>query len=178
MFTINLARVAATGLDPGVDPAAPPGIPSMGYLVWHLSLRWQVQLSRALAPLGIRHTDYGFLASLHGLSAAGAGPSQRELADASGLEPMYVSKLARALEKRGLVRRSTHPDDPRAVQLSLTPRGVETVTAARAVVRRLDEERLEALGGIDSERATALREALLELLRDARGDRAGVSRAT
>jgi MarR family transcriptional regulator, organic hydroperoxide resistance regulator len=140
----------------------------MGYLVWHLSLRWQVQLSRALTPLGIKHTDYGLLASLHGLAASGAKPSQRELADASGLEPMYVSKLARALEQRGLISRAEHPDDPRAVQLSLTQAGKEVVTAARAIVRRLDEDRLGALGGPSSKRATELGEALLTLLRAAR----------
>lgn len=143
-------------------------VPSTGYLVWHLSLRWQLQLNRELAPLGITHADYGLLASLRGLAHAGTRPSQRELADASGLEPMYVSKLARALAERGLVDRSTHPDDPRAVQISLTESGTETVTAARAIVRRLDHARLDALGGHDSDRATELREALQILLADAR----------
>lgn len=146
-----------------------PAVPSTGYLVWHLSLRWQVQLSRALAPVGITHTEYGFLASLHGLSASGVRPSQRELADVSGLEPMYVSKLARSLEADGLVERGRHPDDPRAVQLSLTERGIEVVRQARAIVRRLDAARLEPLGGPESERAAELRDALVTLLRHTSG---------
>ena len=139
----------------------------MGFLVWHLSLRWQVELSRALAPLGITHTDYALLASLHGLAAAGTRPSQRELADASGLEPMYVSKLARALERSGLVSRAPHPGNARAVELSLTPRGAEVVAAARPVVLALDDRRLAALGGSSGERAAHLREALTTLLRAA-----------
>lgn len=150
--------------------APEPGVPSAGFLVWHLSLRWQVQLSRALAPLGITHTDYAVLATLRGLAGAGVRPSQRELAEAGGLEPMYVSKLARALERAGLVARGPHPADPRAVELSLTDDGVRVVTAARRVVERLDEERLAALGGPASERAAELRRALRDLL-DQTGER-------
>jgi DNA-binding MarR family transcriptional regulator len=140
------------------------GAPSTGFLVWHLSLRWQVQLSRALAPLGITHTDYAVLASLHGLARSGIQPSQRELAEVSGLEPMYVSKLARALERAGLVERRPHPADPRANQLSLTNRGEDVVTAGRQVVVDLDEQRLAALGGPSSERAAQFKDALADLL--------------
>jgi MarR family transcriptional regulator, organic hydroperoxide resistance regulator len=144
------------------------GAPSTGFLVWHLSLRWQVQLSRALAPLGITHTDYAVLASLRGLARSGIQPSQRELADVSGLEPMYVSKLARSLERAGLVERRPHPADPRANQLSLTERGEEIVTAGRRVVVELEDERLAVLGGRSSERATRFTEALRDLLHQAR----------
>ena len=152
-----------------------PGAPSTGYLVWHLSLRWQVQLSRALAPLGITHTDYAVLASLRGLAQAGVQPSQRELADVSGLEPMYVSRLVRGLERAGLVERRPHPGDPRANQLSLTDRGDEIVTAGRRVVVRLDDERLAALGGPSSERAVRFTEALTDLLHQARATGADAS---
>jgi MarR family transcriptional regulator, organic hydroperoxide resistance regulator len=149
--------------------AAPDlGAPSTGYLVWHLSVRWQVQLSRALGPLGITHTDYAVLASLRGLAQVGVQPSQRELADVSGLEPMYVSKLVRSLERAGLVERRPHPADPRANQLSLTDRGDEIVTAGRQVVAGLEDERLAALGGSSSERAARFKEALADLLHHAR----------
>ena len=144
-----------------------PSIPSTGFLVWRLSLRWQVQLTRSLAPLGITHTDYAFLASLHGLARSGVRPSQRELADVSGLEPMYVSKLARALERAGFVERGAHPSDPRAIELSLTDRGTEVVTAGRRLVRELEEQRLAALGGASDPRAAQFKQALTELLRHA-----------
>lgn len=142
--------------------------PSTGYLVWHLSMRWQVELTRALAPLGITHSDYGLLASLSACEGTGLRPSQRELADASGLEPMHVSKLVRALADRELVRREPHPADPRAVQLSLTSAGVDVVRAGREVVVRLDAERLAAIGGPLSARAHELRASLRDLLSDGR----------
>jgi DNA-binding MarR family transcriptional regulator len=145
---------------------SPP--PSTGYLLWHLSLRWRVALDRALAPLGLTSSQYGVLASLHGFSRAGARPSQRELASFSGLEPMHVSKLIRALERAGLVERTGNPDDTRAVQLHVTARGVEVVTAARDKVTELEDRRLAPLGGRRSEQSVELRDTLLTLLRHAK----------
>lgn len=138
--------------------------PSTGYLVWRLAVKWRTGLDRALAPLGLTSAQYSLLASLHGLSRSGAAPSQRELADFSGLEPMFVSKLARALEQAGLVERATNPADPRARQLTLTRQGTQVVAAARKVVLRLERHRLAALGGTDSELSVQLRDTLRTLL--------------
>jgi DNA-binding MarR family transcriptional regulator len=139
--------------------------PSLGYLVWHLTLRWRAQLDRSLAPLGLTSAQYAVLASLYGLSQGGARPSQRELADFAGLEPMHVSKLVRALQRAGLVARAGNPADTRAVQLSVTDRGVQVVSAARAKVLELEEQRLAPLGGRGSPQSAQLREALVVLLR-------------
>ena len=97
--------------------------------VWHLTLRWRAELDRALAPMGLTSAQYGVLASLHGLSQGGAQPSQRELADFAGLEPMHVSKLVRALQRAGLVERTENPEDTRAVQLHVTDSGLQVVRA-------------------------------------------------
>jgi DNA-binding MarR family transcriptional regulator len=139
----------------------------MGFLIWHVSLRWRAALDRALTPLGITSTHYAVLASLYGLSRTERRPSQRELADFSGLAPVYVSKLVRHLERAGLLRRVDSPADARAVQLTLTERGTEAVRAGVATVRALEEQRLAPLGGREGERSGALRELLLELLRHA-----------
>ncbi|MPY89933.1 MAG: MarR family transcriptional regulator [Luteitalea sp.] len=141
--------------------------PTIGYVVWHLSLRWRVALDRALAPIGLTHAQYALLASLYGLSRKGAHPSQRELADYSGLDAMYVSKLARALQRSDLIERAGNPADPRAVRLTLTKHGVEVVTAAVAIVRRLHDRFLEPLGGRSSQRSAALKKVLETLLRHA-----------
>jgi MarR family transcriptional regulator, organic hydroperoxide resistance regulator len=147
--------------------ASEVGMPTMGYLVWHLSLRWQAQLSDQLAPFGITPAQYAVLAHLHALSASGVNPNQRELADVSGLEPMYVSKLVRALEGARLVTRTRHPRDPRAIQLSITRRGVGVVTRARRIASELDRQRLAAVGGASSEQATQLKRSLQALLSEA-----------
>jgi DNA-binding MarR family transcriptional regulator len=78
---------------------------------------------------------------------------------------MYTSKLARALERGGLVARTDNPDDPRAVQLTFTERGAEVVVGAMAIVRELQEHMLAPLGGSQSAQSIALREALQALLK-------------
>jgi DNA-binding MarR family transcriptional regulator len=139
--------------------------PSTGYLVWHLSTRWRVALDRELAPLGLTASRYAVLASLYGLTRDGSQPSQREVADFSGFDPMYVSKLIRALEREGMVERKTNPGDPRALQLAVTERGAERIAAGRQVVLELEEKRLAPLGGRSSKQSVALRETLQQLLR-------------
>lgn len=146
-----------------IDQLQPP----TGYLIWRLSLRWRAAVDRALAPLGLTHAQYALLAPLYGLSQSGASPSQRELADFSGLEPMYVSKLVRVAERDGLVERATNVADPRAVALTLTDRGIETVIAAIAVVRALHEQIIAPLGAPGDPRRVQLTDALRMLLRQA-----------
>jgi MarR family transcriptional regulator, organic hydroperoxide resistance regulator len=139
-------------------------VQTLGYLVWHVGLRWRVAVDRALSPLGLTHAHYALLASLYGLSERGSSPSQRELADVAGLDVMYVSKLARLLQAAGHLRRRDHPDDPRAFQLDLTARGRQTIEQAAVVVRELYGELLAPVGGANSPRAAQLTRTLNALL--------------
>ena len=138
--------------------------PTPGYLVWRLSTKWRVAVDRALAPLGLTHAQYALLASLFGLQGVGLRPSQRELADHTGLEPLYVSKLARALESDGLVERVRDLQDTRAVRLTLTDRGRDAVRPAIATVQALLDQLLSPLGGLDDPRTAALVRDLTILL--------------
>ncbi|WP_079432384.1 MULTISPECIES: MarR family winged helix-turn-helix transcriptional regulator [Streptomyces] len=135
-----------------------------GFLVWRLSTKWRVAVDRAVAPLGMTHAQYALLASLYGMARTGLRPSQRRLADHTGLEPLYVSKLARALESSGLVTRTRDPDDPRAMQLSLTERGHELTGRAITTVQHLLDQLLEPFGGQDSARAQQFSRDLATLL--------------
>jgi DNA-binding MarR family transcriptional regulator len=138
--------------------------PTPGSLVWRLSMKWRAAVDRAVAPLGLTHAQYSVLASLFGLERAGQRPSQRQLADHTGLEPLYVSKLARALERAKLITRAVDPVDSRAVQLSLTKHGRDVAIRAVAVVAELQEQLTAPLGGTRSKRTRALVAELQELL--------------
>jgi DNA-binding MarR family transcriptional regulator len=94
----------------------------------------------------------------------GRRPSQRQLADHTGLEPLYVSKLARALEAAGVVDRTRDAADPRAIRLSLTEDGREVARRAIGVVQGLLEQLLEPLGGLGGERTKAFSRELATLL--------------
>lgn len=140
-----------------------PG-PTPGFLVWRLANKWRVAVDRAVAPLGLTHAQYSLVASLHGMQRAGERPSQRQLADHTGLEALYVSKLARALESAGLIERTRDPRDPRAVQLALTEQGATVTRQAIAVVQQLHQQLLEPLGGLDAPRTRAFTDELKTLL--------------
>lgn len=135
-----------------------------GYLIWRVTMKWRAAVERAVAPLGLTHATYALLASLWGLSRRGALPSQRELADFTGLEQVYVSRLARALQGAGFVERTTHPADPRAVQLRLTEPGRDVVGRAVAIVHGLHEELTAPIGGPAGKRNQDLIHTLRALL--------------
>jgi len=109
-------------------------------------MKWRVAVDRALAPLGLTHAQYVLLASLYGLDRAGQQPSQRELADQTGLEALYVSKLARALDADGLIERTRDPADTRTIRLTLTGHGREVVRPAITKVGKLLDQLLAPLG--------------------------------
>ena len=139
--------------------------PLTGYFLWRLSLEWRAEVDRVLAPLDLTQAEYSLLASLAGLSRAGRRPSQRELSDFSGLEPMYVSKLARALEQDGLLERETNSNDPRAFRLTLTEKGAAILEAAYSSVSQLHDELLAPLGDRGDPRRAQFKETLATLLR-------------
>ncbi|MFD9542099.1 MarR family winged helix-turn-helix transcriptional regulator [Streptomyces sp. NPDC060022] len=143
--------------------SAPEG-PTPGFLVWRLSMKWRVAVDRALAPLGLTHAQYSLVGSLHGMQRSGVRPSQRRLADHTGLEPLYVSKLARSLETAGLVERTPDPADTRAVQLALTDEGSAVALRAVEVVQEVMDRLLAPLGGLGGSGAEAFTRTLTALL--------------
>jgi MarR family transcriptional regulator, organic hydroperoxide resistance regulator len=138
--------------------------PTPGFLVWRLSMKWRAAVDRAVAPLELTHAQYSMLASLYGMVRAGERPSQRRLADHTGLEPIYVSKLVRALEAAGLVERAADPADSRAIRLALTEAGSDVAERAIAVVRDLQDELTAPLGGTQGRRTQNLVRELQTLL--------------
>lgn len=135
-----------------------------GFLIWRLSMGWRAAMDRVLEPLGLTQAQYAVLAPLYGMSRSGERPSQRELADLTGLDAVYISKLVRALERAGFVERSVSTADTRAVELTLTGQGIATIREAMPLVGRLRDQLSKPLGGIDGERTGQLTEMLAALL--------------
>jgi MarR family transcriptional regulator, organic hydroperoxide resistance regulator len=137
---------------------------NVGFLIWRVAMRWRAAMDRALAPLGLTHAQYSVLAPLYGMSQAGLRPSQRQLADVTGLDAVYVSKLIRALEREGFVARSTSTADPRAVEVSLTEQGLTAARDGVGVAAGIRDRLTRPLGGTEGERTAKLARTLLELL--------------
>jgi len=117
-------------------PATPEESP--GFLLWLATLRWQRAMVGALAPLGLTHVQFVLLASTWWLGRDGSPPSQRELADQAGTDPMMTSQVIRALEAKGLVRRTPDPTDARIRRLTVTTEGARLAQTAIEIVETAD----------------------------------------
>jgi DNA-binding MarR family transcriptional regulator len=127
-------------------------------------MKWRAGVDAALAPLGLTHAQYTVLASLRGITRSGQPPSQRKLADHTGLDPIYISKLVRRLESAGLLERAPDPDDSRAVTLTITDEGRRVIDQAIGIVRQLQEHLTAPLGGTESHRMQELMSDLERLI--------------
>lgn len=136
-------------------------------------MRWRNEVDRAIVPLGLTHAQYSALASLHSLTERGISPSQKELADYTGLQPIYMSKLVRALETAGYLSRETHRSDSRAVSLALSKTGLSVISEARAIVTALDARLTAPLGGPDGEGTRMLGDAIRALLEQSKPNEKG-----
>lgn len=144
--------------------AEPSESPTPGFLIWRLSMKMRAAVDRAVAELGLTHAQYSLLASLYGMQRSGERPSQRRLAEHTGLEPIYVSKLARTLATAGFVERVSNPADSRAVQLSLTAHGADVAKRAIAIVHGLQERLTEPIGGLNARQTKTFVRTLQTLL--------------
>jgi len=78
------------------------------------------------------------------------GPlAQSSLAEELGQAPRSVTQSVEALEREGLVERTTSPEDRRAKLVSLTPQGSRAVAAGTEAGRKVLREIFEAMGAED-----------------------------
>jgi DNA-binding MarR family transcriptional regulator len=111
---------------------------SPGFLLWHVTLRWQRDIAAALAPLDLTHVQFVLLATAWWLNSHGEDPNQLGLARRAGTDVKMTSQVLRKLETKGLIRRETDPADTRAKKLRVTGRGAELAAAALAAVEAAD----------------------------------------
>src|SRR5215470_490872 len=116
-----------------LDPADSPG-----FVLWHVTLRWQRDIAAALAPLGLTHVQFVLLASTWWLNCRGEDPNQLALARHAGTDVKMTSQVLRKLEAKGLIQRETDAADTRAKRLRATSRGAELARQAIAAVEAAD----------------------------------------
>jgi len=110
---------------------------SPGFLLWQITNRWQSAQRTALKPFDLTHVQFVLLASLTWLDTR-RPITQRQLADHAATDPMMTSQVLRVLEKRGLIKRSPHPDDKRARTLTATRTGRTLANQAIVAVETCD----------------------------------------
>jgi DNA-binding MarR family transcriptional regulator/GNAT superfamily N-acetyltransferase len=104
------------------------------------------------------HTDYSLAEGrvLYEL-ATRHKPQAKEVAEALGLDPGYLSRILRKFERKGLVARATAKHDRRASDLRLTARGR---AAIRTLNLRADQQARTVLGKLSAAQRSKLTTAL------------------
>jgi DNA-binding MarR family transcriptional regulator len=113
---------------------------SPGFLLWHLTLQWQRQLTAALAPLGLTHVQFVVLACAYWLNRHGGAPNQLGVAAQAGTDVKMTSQVLGKLERRGLVERRPDERDTRAKTVTVTRRGRALAIRAIEVVEEADAQ--------------------------------------
>ena len=124
---------------------------SPGFLLWHVTLRWQREIAAALAPLGLTHVQFVLLAAAWWLNSRGEDPNQLSVARQAGTDVKMTSEVLRKLEAKGLVVRTVDAADTRARRIRVTERGSELAAAAVTAVDAADGAFLRAVpdrGGV------------------------------
>jgi DNA-binding MarR family transcriptional regulator len=127
---------------------------SPGFLLWHVTLRWQRDMAAALAPLDLTHVQFVLLASTWWLNSQGQRPNQLAVARQAGTDVKMTSQVLRTLEGKGLIRRAVDTADTRARLLRVTDHGADVAVRAIAAVEAADEAFFSAIP--DSETLVAL----------------------
>lgn len=112
---------------------------SPGFLLWHVTLRWQRAIAAALAPLDLTHVQSVLLATAWWLNSQGEDPNQLALARQAGTDVKMTSQVLRKLETKGLIQREVDAADTRAKRLRVTDRGAELAGLAVATVEAVDD---------------------------------------
>ena len=91
-----------------------------------------------LKPFGLTHVQFVLLASAWWLETTGEPPSQRELAEHAGTDPMMTSQVVRTLERDGRLWRAPDAHDARVRRLALTDAGRALLEEALPAVEAAD----------------------------------------
>lgn len=119
---------------------------SPGLLFIRVYNRWHGTIRKALVKCGLTHPQFVFLACTGYLAQAEEHVTQSMVANLADMDLMTASQLAVLLEKKGLILRTTHPQDSRAKSVSLSDEGQLRLSKSLPTVEAIDTEFFRALG--------------------------------
>ncbi|WP_380006384.1 MarR family winged helix-turn-helix transcriptional regulator [Deinococcus oregonensis] len=96
-------------------------------------------MAAALQPLDLTHVQFVLLACTWWLNTHDEQPNQLRLSQQAGIDVKMTSPVLRTLEAKGLIERTTDPNDTRAKRLQVTVRGAALAPRAIEVVEQVDQ---------------------------------------
>ncbi|MEP7242823.1 MAG: MarR family transcriptional regulator [Gammaproteobacteria bacterium] len=119
--------------------------PEVSYLFGRMDRALRRRLSEALRPFKLSIAQYTTLSVLHTRGEL----SNAQLASRAFISPQAMNEVVQGLEERKLVSRRASASHGRIVQLLLTERGVEAMSACDAAVRQLELVMLAPLTALE-----------------------------
>jgi DNA-binding MarR family transcriptional regulator len=140
------------------DPSAEIEVAEFaGQLFFRLWRASHTQTATALQSIGLTPALFAVLNYLrsHG------GAIQQQIGSAMGIDPSTMVSLLDQLERAGLANRRPHPQDRRAREVLITPKGRRTLKRARELVEEVEDDVLQGLTPAERRQlVTLLRKAL------------------
>jgi len=107
---------------------------AVGFVMWRIVHRYQREVDQALQGLDLTHLQFITLTLVAWMSRTGDAAPQAEVARFGDIHPMQVSNVLKALERKGLVRRSPSPGKALAKDVAITSAGMVVLKAALPLV--------------------------------------------
>jgi DNA-binding MarR family transcriptional regulator len=146
--------------DADMSPTSPsdPAVSGFaGQLFFRLWRATHTQTAEALESLGLTTALFSVL---NYLLAQGAS-IQQEIGAAIGIDPSTMVGLIDELERAGLAKRRPHPNDRRAREVAITPKGRRATERGQALAREVEDVVLQGLSEEERRRLlTLMRKAL------------------
>ena len=128
----------------------------VGQLFFRLWRASHTRTAAALQSIGLTPALFAVLNYLQ----AHEGAIQQQIGSAMKIDPSTMVSLVDQLERAGLAKRRPHPQDRRAREVLITPKGRRTLKQARELAQEVEGDVLQGL-------SRAERRQLVELLRKA-----------
>jgi MarR family transcriptional regulator, lower aerobic nicotinate degradation pathway regulator len=139
------------------DPSAEIDVAEFaGQLFFRLWRASHAQTATALQSIGLTPALFAVLNYLR----AHEGAIQQQIGSAMGIDPSTMVSLVDQLERAGLAKRRPHPQDRRAREVLITPKGRRTLKRARELAEEVEDDVLQGLSSAERRRlVTLLRKA-------------------
>ncbi len=139
------------------EPAHQPE-PRVSYVVARLERALRAEINERVKPHGLTTLLYTTLSILE----RGGELSNAQLARRAYMTPQSMSEVLDALEKKGLVERTPHPNHRRVFPAALTAKGRKVLATCNAAV---DELEREMLADLTPHQVKSLRNGLISAVR-------------
>ena len=130
-------------IEPALTHALPleQSEPRISYVVARLERALRHDINERVGPHGLTTAQYTTLSILE----HGGELSNAQLARRAYMTPQSMSEMLEALEAKGLVERTPHPNHRRVFPAALTAKGRDTLAACNAAVDELEHDMLAEL---------------------------------